>query len=122
MVTEISNGRQSVKLNRGKAMYQLAYYAGGRRVQKNFADRAACGFQQRESRLYDPAIAGRFNRDIEQTILGCITSKECEFRWSQSKTLKAELARPAVRPGRHPAPGSTRTERWRAARRMHPEF
>ena len=36
MATEISNGRQAVKLyhsvNRGKAMYQLAYYSGGRRV------------------------------------------------------------------------------------------
>jgi integrase len=44
MATEISNGKQTVKLycsvNRGKAMYQLAYYMGGRRVQKNFADKA----------------------------------------------------------------------------------
>jgi len=44
MATEISNGRQTVKLyrsvNRGKAMYQLAYYFGGRRVQKNFADKS----------------------------------------------------------------------------------
>ena len=44
MATEISNGSQTVKLyqsvNRGKAMYQLAYYMGGRRVQKNFADKA----------------------------------------------------------------------------------
>src|SRR5476651_183512 len=44
MATEISNGKQTVKLynsvNRGKAMYQLAYYFGGRRVQKNFADKS----------------------------------------------------------------------------------
>jgi hypothetical protein len=44
MATEISNGRQTVKLycwvNRGKAMYQLAYYMGGKRVQKNFADKS----------------------------------------------------------------------------------
>jgi integrase len=44
MVKEISNGRQTVKLyrsvNRGKAMYQLAYYAAGRRIQKNFADKS----------------------------------------------------------------------------------
>jgi hypothetical protein len=44
MATEFSNGRQTVKLyhsiNRGKALYQLAYYAGGRRVQKNFADKS----------------------------------------------------------------------------------
>ena len=44
MATEISNGKQTVKLycsvNRAKAIYQLAYYMGGRRVQKNFADKA----------------------------------------------------------------------------------
>jgi integrase len=44
MATEFSNGKQTVKLyqsvNRGKAMYQLAYYAGGRRIQKNFVDKA----------------------------------------------------------------------------------
>jgi hypothetical protein len=44
MVSEISNGRQTVKLyhsvDRGKAMYQLAYDAGGRRVLRNFADKA----------------------------------------------------------------------------------
>lgn len=44
MATEISNGRQTVKLyssvNRGKSMYQLAYYAGGTRVQKNFTDKS----------------------------------------------------------------------------------
>jgi integrase len=43
MATEISNGRQTIKLyssvNRGKAMHQLAYYAGGRRIQRNFADK-----------------------------------------------------------------------------------
>ena len=44
MATEISNGKQTVKLyrsvNRGKARYQLAYYAGGRRVQRNFTDKS----------------------------------------------------------------------------------
>ena len=44
MATEISNGRQTVKLyhsvNRGKAMYQLAFYTAGRRVQKNFKNKA----------------------------------------------------------------------------------
>lgn len=44
MATVITNGRQTVKLyrsvNRGKAMYQLAYYAGGQRIRKNFADKA----------------------------------------------------------------------------------
>ena len=41
--TEISNGSQTVRLynsvNRGKAIVQLAYYMGGRRIQKNFADK-----------------------------------------------------------------------------------
>lgn len=44
MATEISNGNQTVKLyrsvNRGKAMYQVAFYAAGRRVQKNFRDKS----------------------------------------------------------------------------------
>ena len=44
MATEISNGKQTVKLyrsvNRGKEMYQLAFYQAGRRVQKNFSDKA----------------------------------------------------------------------------------
>ncbi len=44
MATEISNGSQTVKLyqsvNRGKAMYQLAFYTAGRRVQRNFKDKA----------------------------------------------------------------------------------
>jgi integrase len=41
MVTQLSNGKQTIKLyrsvNRGKPMYQLSYYFGGRRVQKNFS-------------------------------------------------------------------------------------
>src|SRR5471030_572044 len=44
MATEFSNGKQTVKLyrsvNRGKEMFQLAFYQAGRRVQKNFADKA----------------------------------------------------------------------------------
>src|SRR5580658_8143988 len=44
MPTVITNGKQTVKLyhsvNRGKAMYQLAYYAAGRRIQRNFADKS----------------------------------------------------------------------------------
>jgi integrase len=44
MATVITNGKQTVKLyqsvNRGKTMYQLAFYAAGRRVQKNFADKS----------------------------------------------------------------------------------
>ncbi len=44
MATEISNGKKTVKMyssvNRGKAMFQLSYYEGGRRVQRNFCDKA----------------------------------------------------------------------------------
>jgi integrase len=44
MATEISNGKQTVKLyqsvNRGRTLYQLSYYRGGRRVLRNFADKA----------------------------------------------------------------------------------
>jgi len=44
MATLITNGKQTIKLyqssNRGKPLYQLAYYKGGRRVQRNFADKA----------------------------------------------------------------------------------
>ena len=62
MATEISNGRQTVKLyhsvNRGKAMYQLAYYAGGRRVQRNFADKA-------EAKRVAKQILGKLSNDAE---------------------------------------------------------
>ncbi len=44
MATEISNGKQTVKLypsvNRGKPMFQLAYYEGGKRILKNFRDKS----------------------------------------------------------------------------------
>jgi len=44
MATEFSNGKQTVKLyrsvNRGKEMFQLAFYQAGRRIQKNFSDKA----------------------------------------------------------------------------------
>jgi integrase len=62
MATEISNGRQTVKLyrsvNRGKAMYQLAYYFGGRRVQKNFADKS-------EAKRVAKQILGGLTNDAE---------------------------------------------------------
>jgi len=62
MATEISNGRQTVKLyrsvNRGKAMYQLAYYFGGRRVQKNFADKS-------EAKRVARQILGDLSNDAE---------------------------------------------------------
>lgn len=44
MATVITNGKQTVKLyesvNRGRSMFQLAFYNGGKRVQQNFADKA----------------------------------------------------------------------------------
>ncbi len=44
MATEISNGTQTVKLyqsvNRGKTMYQLAFYTAGKRIQKNFRNKS----------------------------------------------------------------------------------
>jgi integrase len=62
MATEISNGKQTVKLycsvNRGKAMYQLAYYMGGRRVQKNFADKS-------EAKRVAKQILGGLTNDAE---------------------------------------------------------
>jgi integrase len=62
MATEISNGRQTVKLyssvNRGKALYQLAYYAGGRRVQKNFVDKS-------EAKRVARQILGELSNDAE---------------------------------------------------------
>src|ERR1700678_3428872 len=62
MATEISNGRQTGKLyrsvNRGKAMYQLAYYTGGRRVQKNFADKS-------EAKRVAKQILGGLTNDAE---------------------------------------------------------
>jgi hypothetical protein len=54
--------KQTVKLyrsvNRGKAMYQLAYYMGGRRVQKNFADKA-------EAKRVAKQILGGLTNDAE---------------------------------------------------------
>jgi integrase len=62
MATEISNGKQTVKLyqsvNRGKAIYQLAYYFGGRRVQKNFSDKA-------EAKRVARQILGGLSNDAE---------------------------------------------------------
>jgi hypothetical protein len=44
MATLFTNGTETIKLyesiNRGKPLYQLAYWAGGRRVQRNFSDEA----------------------------------------------------------------------------------
>jgi integrase len=62
MATEISNGRQTVKLyrsvNRGKEMYQLAFYQAGKRVQKNFADKS-------EAKRIAKQVLGELTNDAE---------------------------------------------------------
>lgn len=62
MATEISNGKQTVKLyssvNRGKEMYQLAFYQAGRRVQRNFADKS-------EAKRVARQILGGLTNDAE---------------------------------------------------------
>jgi hypothetical protein len=64
MPTVITNGKQTVKLyhsvNRGKAMYQLAFYAAGRRIQKNFSDKT-------EAKRMAKQILGGLTND-EETI------------------------------------------------------
>src|SRR5258708_10840505 len=44
MATLFTNGTETIKLyestNRGKPFYKVAYYTGGRRVQRNFSDHA----------------------------------------------------------------------------------
>ena len=94
MATEISNGRQTVKLyhsvNRGKAMYQLAYYAGGRRVQKNFADKA-------EAKRVAKQILGELSNDAEA--IEAMATPELESLIAARRVLasdcKAVLNRPA---------------------------
>jgi integrase len=87
MATEISNGRQTVKLyssvNRGKAMYQLAYYAGGRRVQKNFADKA-------EAKRVAKQILGDLSNDAEA--VGAMATPELESHIAARRVLAPNYA------------------------------
>src|ERR1700729_3292033 len=82
MATEISNGKQTVKLyhsvNRGKAMYQLAYYAGGRRVQKNFNDKS-------EAKRVARAILGGLAQDA--VIIDNLATPELESLVAARKVL-----------------------------------
>src|SRR5471032_2184561 len=86
MATEISNGKQTVKLyhsvNRGKAMYQLAYYAGGRRVQKNFADKS-------EAKRVAKQILGELSNDAEA--VEAMATPELESPNSGPASPRAEL-------------------------------
>jgi integrase len=87
MATEISNGRQSVKLyrsvNRGKAMYQLAYYTGGRRVQRNFADKS-------EAKRVAKQILGELTNDAEA--IEAMTTPELESLMAARKVLAPNYA------------------------------
>ena len=87
MATEISNGRQTVKLyqsvNRGKAMYQLAYYAGGRRVQQNFADKS-------EAKRVARQILGELTNDAET--VEAMATPELESLVAARKVLASNYA------------------------------
>jgi integrase len=87
MATEISNGKQTVKLyhsvNRGKAMYQLAYYFGGRRVQKNFADKS-------EAKRVAKQILGGLTNDAEA--VEAMASPELESLVAARKVLSPSYA------------------------------
>ncbi len=87
MATEISNGRQTVKLyrsvNRGRPMYQLAYYAGGRRVQKNFADKA-------EAKRVAKQILGNLSNDAEA--VEAMATPELESLVAARKVLAPDYA------------------------------
>lgn len=82
MATEISNGKLTVKLyrsvNRGKAMYQLAYYSSGRRVQKNFADRAQA------KRVANQILGGLTN---DATLVEAVATPEIESLVAARKVL-----------------------------------
>jgi integrase len=87
MATEISNGKQTVKLyqsvNRGKAMYQLAYYAGGKRVQKNFADKA-------EAKRVARAVLGGLAEDA--VAVDALATPELESLVAARKVLAPDYA------------------------------
>jgi integrase len=87
MATEISNGRQTVKLyrsvNRGKAMYQLAYYMGGRRVQKNFKDKS-------EAKRVARAVLGGLAED--SAIVDNLATPELESLVAARKVLAPSYA------------------------------
>src|ERR1700722_6505413 len=87
MATEISNGKQTVKLyrsvNRGKAMYQLAYYMGGRRVQKNFKDKS-------EAKRVARAVLGGLTKDA--VIVDNLATPELESLVAARKVLAPNYA------------------------------
>lgn len=82
MATVITNGKQTVKLyqsvNRGKAMYQLAYYAGGQRVRKNFADKAQA------KRVANQVLGGLVN---DADLVDAVATPEIESLVAAKKVL-----------------------------------
>ena len=87
MATEFSNGKQTVKLyrsvNRGKAMYQLAFYAAGRRVQKNFKDKS-------EAKRVAKQILGGLTQDA--AALDALATPELESLIAARKVLASGYA------------------------------
>jgi len=82
MATTITNGKQTVKLyssvNRGKPLFQLAYYAGGRRVLKNFSDKGHA------KRIADQILGGLA---IDAKTVGALATPELESLVAAQKVL-----------------------------------
>jgi integrase len=87
MAMEISNGKQIIKLyrsvNRGRPMYQLSYYVGGRRVQKNFSDK-------QEAKRVATAILGTIAKDA--VVLETLTGPELESFVAARRVLAPNYA------------------------------
>ena len=87
MATEFSNGKKTVKLyssvNRGKALFQLSYYEGGKRVQRNFSDKA-------EAKRVARAIVGSLGEDAEA--VDNLSTPELESYLAARKALASNYA------------------------------
>jgi integrase len=87
MATVITNGKQIVKLyqsvNRGKAMYQLAFYKAGRRIQRNFKDKA-------EAKRVANHILGGLTHDAEA--VDALATPELESLVAARKVLASGYA------------------------------
>jgi integrase len=87
MATVITNGKQTVKLyhatNRGKPMYQLAYYRGGVRVKKNFSDKSHA---KREANLILGGLAD------DASLVDAVATPEIESLVAARKVLAPSYA------------------------------
>jgi integrase len=87
MATVITNGKQTVKLyrsvNRGKAMYQLAFYAAGKRIQKNFTDKS-------EAKRVANQILGGLTHDAKE--VDAMATPELESLVAARKVLSCGYA------------------------------